>query len=217
LAALQACHAPPTQRIAETGFKPPSGATRYAIDSKLSRIELQLRADGPLMRLGHSHVIIAQQLSGEVWLHPQPERSALQLVIPVESLLVDDPRERAAAGEGFAEPLEGEARSGTREHMLGETQLDGAHYPQLTLRSLRVREVSSDARAAVIDLKVTLRAHTSQLSVPLRWQLQGEQLRASGTLEFKQTDLGLEPYSALLGALRVADRIAARFEIVARR
>jgi secreted protein with Ig-like and vWFA domain len=72
-------------------------------------------------------------------------------------------------------------------------------------------------RAVLIEFQVTLRDHKAQLSVPVQWQLQGEQLRASGAVEFRQSDLGLEPYSALLGALRVADSIAARFEIVARR
>jgi len=222
--AMSACQAPRSQRLDSSEFKPPPGATRYALEPESSRIWLQLQADGALARLGHTHVIVAQQLRGDIWLHPQPERSALQLAIPVDALLVDDPRERAAAGAAFAEPLDAEARAGTREHMLGESQLDAAHYPSLTLRSLHVRPVDAAAttgasadRAVVIEFQVTLRDHTAQLSVPAHWQLQGEQLRASGAVEFKQSDLGIEPYSALLGALRVADSIAARFEIVARR
>ncbi len=222
--ALSACQAPRSQRLDSSEFKPPPGTTRYALEPESSRIWLQLRADGPLARLGHTHVIVAQQLRGAVWLHPQLERSALQIVIPVDALLVDDPRERAAAGAGFAEPLDAEARAGTREHMLGASQLDAAHYPSLTLHSLRVRPVDATAhtgagadRAVLIEFQVTLRDHMAQLSVPVQWQLQGEQLRASGTVEFRQSDLGIEPYSALLGALRVADGVAARFEIVARR
>ncbi len=139
-------------------------------------------------------------------------------------LLVDDPGERASAGAEFAEPIDAEARAGTREHMLGDSQLDATHYPALTLRSLHVRPVDPAAnagagagRAAVIEFQVTLRGHTAQLSVPVNWQLHGEQLRATGAVEFRQSDLGIVPYSALLGALRVADSIAARFEIVAQR
>ncbi len=226
--AMSACQAPRSQRLDSTEFKPPPGATRYALDPESSRIWLQLHADGALARLGHTHVIVAQQLRGTVWLHPQLERSALELVIPVNVLLVDDPHERAAAGGGFAEPIDAEARAGTREHMLGESQLDAAHYPSLTLRSLHIRAADAAAiagagagagagRTAVIEFQVSLREHTAQLSVPVHWQLQGEQLRASGAVEFKQSDLGIEPYSALLGALRVADTVAARFEILAQR
>ena len=221
---MSACQAPRSQRLDSSEFKPPPGATRYALEPESSRIWLQLQADGALARLGHTHVIVTQQLRGTVWLHPQLERSALELVIPVSALLVDDPRERAAAGAAFAEPLDAEARAGTREHMLGESQLDAAHYPSLTQRSLHVSPTEPAAnvgggagRTAVFEFQVTLREHTAQRSVPVNWQLQGEQLRASGAVEFRQSDLGIEPYSALLGALRVADSIAARFEIVARR
>ena len=222
--AMTACQAPRSQRLDSTEFKPPPGATRYALEPESSRIWLQLHADGPLARLGHTHVIVAQQLRGAIWLHPQLEHSALRLEIPVDALLVDDPRERTAAGAEFSEPIDAEARAGTREHMLGASQLDAAHYPSFTLRSLQVRPVDAAAntgagaaRAVVIEFQVMLRDHTAQLSVPVQWQLQGEQLRASGAVEFRQSDLGIEPYSALLGALRVADGIAARFEIVARR
>ena len=224
--AMTACQAPRAQRFDSTEFRPPPGATRYAVDSQSSRIWLQLHADGPLARLGHTHVIVAQQLRGDVWLHPQVERSALGLVIPVNALLVDDPHERAAAGAEFAEPIDAEARAGTSEHLLGGSQFDAAHYPALSLRSLRVRPVDATAiagageaadLAAVIEFQVTVRDHTAQLLVPVHWQLHGEQLRASGAIEFKQSDLGIEPYSALLGALRVADSVAARFEIVAQR
>lgn len=222
--AMSACQAPRSQRLDSGEFKPPPGATRYLLDPESSRIWLQLHADGALARLGHTHVIVARQLRGNVWLHPQLDRSALELAIPVNALLVDDPHERAAAGAEFAEPIDAEARAGTSEHMLGESQLDAAHYPSLTLRSLQVRFVDAAAntdggadRAVVIEFQVTLREHTAQLSVPVHWHLQGEQLRASGTVEFRQSDLGIEPYSALLGALRVADNVAARFEIVAQR
>ncbi len=83
---MSACQAPRSQRPDATEFKPPPGATRYALDPESSRIWLHLHADGALARLGHTHVIVAQQLRGEVWLHPQPERSALEFTIPVNAL-----------------------------------------------------------------------------------------------------------------------------------
>jgi len=52
--------------------------------------------------------------------------------------------------------------------------------------------------------------------VPLQWQRQGNTLQASGEFSFRQSALGLEPYSLFLGALRVADEIHARFVLVAR-
>jgi polyisoprenoid-binding protein YceI len=214
LAMLCACRAPPPLPATAGGPAPPAGAVPWAIDPAASHIWLQLRADGPLSRLGHPHVIVAQQLQGFVWLHPQLERSVVEVNIPVAGLLVDDAAERARAGGEFAEPLDEAARAGTREHMLGERQLDAAHYPLISLRSRQVRQSGA---TTMVEFQVRLRDRQTLLAVPLQWQQHAGELRATGELQFNQTDLGLEPYSVGLGALRVADRIAARFEIVARR
>ena len=48
---------------------------------------------------------------------------------------------------------------------------------------------------------------------PALWQRDGCTLRASGEFGFLQSDLGIEPYSLLLGALRVDDEIRARFQL----
>jgi polyisoprenoid-binding protein YceI len=216
LALLAACRtSPSTQGTTNAAASAaPEGAQQWSIDPAASHIWLQLRADGALARLGHTHVIVAQQLQGRVWLRAPLEQSRVELDIPAAALLVDDPGERTRAGAGFSEPLDDDARSGTREHMLGERQLDAAHYPVISLRSHSIRQQGA---SITIEFQVQLRDHQSLLSVPLQWQQSGGELRATGNVEFNQTDLGLEPYSALLGALRVADRIAARFEIVARR
>ena len=68
-----------------------------------------------------------------------------------------------------------------------------------------------------LQVAVTLRDRETLLTVPLQWEQQDGTLRASGEFSFRQSELGLEPYSLLLGALRVADEVQARFELVARR
>ncbi|MBS0387361.1 MAG: YceI family protein [Proteobacteria bacterium] len=185
----------------------------YRVDSDASQLRVYLHADGPMARVGHSHVISAHGLEGELWLQPQPEQSTCALRLPVAALVVDDPLERAAAGGEFAEPLDATAREGTRTHMLGERQLDAAHFPVIALRCSRLTPTASGLS---LELAVTVRDRESRLTVPLRWQLQGGVLQASGEFDFRQSELGLEPYSLLFGALRVADEIHARFELRAR-
>ena len=171
-----------------------------------------LHADGALAKVGHTHVITNHDLRGTVWLHPQPEQSACEVQIPVQSFVVDDPKERASAGPEYAEPLDEAARSGTRDHMLGDKQLSAAQYPSV---SLQCRHITVGAQGATVELTVIVRDHSSQLTVPVQWQHQGNTLRAEGELSFTQTALGLEPYSLLLGALRVSDEIQAHFLLVA--
>lgn len=208
-----ACRAPAPTR---TSVAPPAaaaGATLYQLDAEASQVWLLLGAAGPLAKVGHSHVISSHGLQGSIWVHPQLERSGCELQLPVAALIVDDPKERAAAGGEYASPLDEDARAGTREHMLGDRQLDAAHYPLVLLRCTQLHD---HAPGAMLDLIVTLRGREAPLSVPLQWQRSGKLLQASGESSFSQSALGLEPYSALLGALRVGDEIHARFRILAR-
>jgi len=215
-AALPGCRSGTPERSTVTTATVPAraGADRFEVDPGATRLWLFLRADGPLARLGHSHVITTQGLRGSVWLAPQTERTACEFELAVAALVVDDPQERARAGGEFASPLDEEARTGTREHMLGATQLDAAHAPLLRLRC---RAVTPTAAGALLDMTVTLRGRDAQLQVPLRWRRSANQLQADGEFDFRQTALGIEPYSAGFGALRVADRIHARFRLVAHR
>ena len=186
----------------------------FEVDSTVSHIELQLHADGALAALGHTHVIVVRNLRGAVRLRQPVERTTLQFQFDATDLQVDDAAERAAAGAEFAAPLDEAARAGTREHMLGEQVLDAARFPNVTLRSLQVRGTGADL---LVEVQVTLRGKSAVLQVPVHWHQDGNVLRGTGRFDFKQSALGLEPYSALLGALRVADLVAAQFEIVARR
>ena len=49
----------------------------------------------------------------------------------------------------------------------------------------------------------------------MTYSLVNGELTASGELPIKQTDLGLTPFSALLGALAVQDELRVRFRFVA--
>jgi polyisoprenoid-binding protein YceI len=206
-----ACRAPPPARGPGGAPARPAGATEYRLDAAGSQLWLYLHPAGPMIKLGHSHVISTHALQGAVWIPAQLEHSACEFELPVAAFEVDDPQERSAAGGEFAEPLDEEARAGTREHMLGDRQLDAAHYPLLTLRC---QQVSVLPDGLLLQLVLTVRDHDARLAVPVHWQRDGCTLQASGEFTFRQTDLGIEPFSLLLGVLRVEDEIRARFQLL---
>ena len=53
--------------------------------------------------------------------------------------------------------------------------------------------------------------------MPVTYSLSNGELTASGDLPLKQSDLGLTPFSAMLGALAVQDEMRVRFHFVAQR
>lgn len=213
LATMTACKPRPTARAEVPAAAAPPGASLYRVVGGASTLRFYLHADGPLVRLGHNHVISAHGVEGEVWLEPQPQKSTCQLRLPVAAFVVDDPGERAEAGGEFAEPLKAEDRDGTYAHMIGDRQLDAARFQNIWLRCLRL---TPTATGMSLELAVTLRDHEAQLTVPLQWEQKDGLLRASGEFSFKQSELGLAPYSLMMGALRVADEVHARFTLVAR-
>ena len=209
-----ACRAPPPARgpaEAPARAARPAGATEYRVDTRASQLWLYVRAAGPMAKKGHSHVISTHALRGSVWIPAQLEQSTCEFELPVAAFEIDDPEERSAAGGEFAEPLDEAARAGTREHMLGERQLDATHYPLL---SLLCQQVSVRPDGVQLQLTVSVRDHDARLAVPVHWQRDGCSLQASGEFTFRQTDLGIEPYSLLLGVLRVEDEIRARFKLL---
>ena len=213
LVALAGCgvRPPPPKAAVTTGG--PEGGVPFVVDANASELWLYLHADGPLAKVGHTHVITNHDLHGTIWLHPQPEQSGCEVRIPVNSFVVDDPKERALAGGEYAEPLDEDARTGTRDHMLGDKQLNAAQYPVV---ALQCRQVTIGAQGSTVLVTVMLRDHSPQLTVPVKWQQQGNTLQAEGEMTFTQTSMGLEPYSLLFGALRVSDEIRVRYRFVAR-
>ena len=207
------CRAPPAAHTQVVATAAPAGTTPFRLDADASQVWIFLHADGPLATMGHTHVISSRALRGTIWLHPDPGHSACDFQLPVAQFVVDDPQERTAAGGEFAEPLDEAARAGTREHMLGDRQLDAQRYPAVLLHC---RQVMPVADGVTVELAVTLRDRESLLPVPVKWRRSGNVLQADGEFSFRQSDLGLEPYSLLFGALRVADEIHARFRLVAR-
>ena len=53
------------------------------------------------------------------------------------------------------------------------------------------------------------------MSVPVTYSMSNGELTASGELPLKQTDLGLTPFTAMLGALAVQDEMRVKFRFVA--
>ncbi len=212
LTLLAGCGVRPSSTAQAVAVTRPDGSTPFPLDAQASEIWLFLHADGPMSKIGHAHVITTHGIKGSIWLHPQTERSGCELELAVAAFVVDDPQERAAAGGEYAEPLDEGARAGTREHMLGDRQLDAAQYPKV---SVQCQHVAAGPDHSTVDLTVTLRDHTSHLSVPVQWHRTGDTVEVDGEFSFTQTSLGLEPYSLLFGALRVSDEIQARVRLVA--
>jgi polyisoprenoid-binding protein YceI len=218
-ALLTACPRPVRPPAPQASLPPtPSvdtrGATIYRVDPQSSELYIQVFRGGTLSKFGHNHVVSARNVTGRVWVHPEFPRSGLELVVPVNELVVDDPQARRKAGSEFPPDVPQADKDGTRRNMLRPDVLDGERFRELTVKSV---QVSGTLEAPRIIARITIKDVSRDVTVPVKIATTGGRLTASGAFDVQQTEFGIKPFTAALGALAVQDKLHITFEITAMR
>ena len=194
---------------------PRAGATLFRIDPQESEIRVLVYRTGALANLGHNHVLLFHPDQGWIETTASVSASSFYLQFPLERVIVDDPTLRAVEGADFPGEIAEGSKQGTAHNMLGEALLDAAHHPLLIIRSAAIA-THGDSFTAIVHVNVA--GHDSNLSVQFTRQETGSGgLAASGQLNLRQSELGLKPFSIMLGALQVQDQMIVKFRIVAQR
>jgi YceI-like domain len=211
---------PPAAAPPQTLVPAPHAGTPYEIVPQASLLTILVYRGGPLASAGHNHVIASHDLSGTIYVPSEILQSSFEVHVPAATLTVDEPELRAQqpAAE-FPPEVSAEAREGTRRNMLGEALLDAPRNPEIVLRALRLERAggaAADSGAVVAHVQSTVRGEVRALTVPVRYQRGGNgTLEVSGEFPLRQTELGLTPFSAMLGALQVQDEMRISFHLVA--
>ena len=131
---------------------------------------------------------------------------------------MDEPQLRALepAAE-FPPDVPQSAREGTRRNMLSGAVLDAGEYPEVVLRAERLEPAPSGvAGELTAHIEAQVRDQHRSIALPVRYELAGNTLTVTGEAALRQSELGLTPFTALMGALAVQDEMRVRFRIVAR-
>jgi polyisoprenoid-binding protein YceI len=195
-------------------FPIPAGAREYHVDAADSLLQVLVFRGGAMARLGHNHVIASHHLAGSVWLTEDPMATRFDIRFPVNELTIDEPALREAIGSpDFPPQVPQSAREGTRNNLLSEALLDGAHHAEIRLRATDVRSVVGSYDVGV---RVTFKDSNYSLRVPVTVDREGDAVVATGEFPLRQTDLGLKPFSVAMGTLVVLDDMKVRFRLTAR-
>ena len=198
-----------------SGISPPAeDAVVYDLDSAVSEIEIRVYRDGPLAAMGHNHVIMARQVRGQLWLADDPTGSRGEMSFAAQNLEVDPPERRSIAGEDFPGELDQDAIEGTRTNMLGERVLNAESFPELRLTLTGAKGDWQDLR---VDAQVQIRGGNQPLVFPAALQRDGCSLRITGSTQVTHSELGLEPFSVMMGALAVREEIDLLYVLIAAR
>jgi hypothetical protein len=184
-----------------------AGQRIYRLESNGSRLDIVVRREGALARFGHDHVVAARGLEGYLMLDAAGSDSQAAIRFRLEDLDVDPADGRARYGLD-TEP-DSEAIEGTRNNLLQHV-LDADQWPWATLW---LDDFASQQEH--FSARVTIDINGAQFSSrqPFRLVASDSSAAAEGALVLRQTDLGLVPFSALGGGLRVADPLEIHFRL----
>jgi polyisoprenoid-binding protein YceI len=161
-----------------------------------SRVFIDLRATGLLRAVGHDPTLTARP--DTVWFEVEdPDAVDLPVVVPFRT-------ERIEA----AEDLPPSDRAKMRDNLRSAEVLDVARFPTIELRA-RYRGSIERGR---LEGELVVRGSPRRVAVDVVIARDGYARTARGTWAGRLTDLGIKPFKALMGALRLEDWIQLRVE-----
>ncbi|ELX09265.1 hypothetical protein Jab_2c13280 [Janthinobacterium sp. HH01] len=181
----------------------PPAAKPLTIDSAQSLIAVTVRRGGLLARLGHDHLVASRHVSGTV----SPSQNRADLQFRLDQLTVDEAELRIAAG--LEKQPSADAIDGTRNNMLTRV-LDAERYPVVTVHAER------GAAGQPLQVAITLHGVTRIMAIPADIRVSNGVMTVTGTVNLKQSDFGITPFSVMAGALAVQDQLELRFTLAAK-
>jgi polyisoprenoid-binding protein YceI len=178
----------------------PPDSVVYHLDPR-SRLVVKTGKAGLFGFAGHTHVIRARAVSGELVYHPGKPTSYLRVKLPTDSLEVLTPPDTA------------EIRKVTEAMRTEVLHVD--KYPEMTFAA---DSLSARSGKMEIQLAVTMEGTTRKVPVTADVTIGTDSIRATGSFTAKQTDFGIKPFrGGPAGTVKVADRVTFCFDLTARR
>lgn len=192
----------PTSAPAPAIAKPAIGP-QLQIDTAQSLIAVTVRRGGVLARLGHDHVVASHKITGTV----APSQNRADFQFRLDEMKIDETDLRLLAG--LEKQPSADAIEGTRHNMLTKV-LDAERYPVVEIHAER------GAAGQPLQVAITLHGVTRTMAIPVELREEKGVINVKGTVNLKQSDFGLTPFSVMGGAMAVQDQMELRFELTAR-
>ena len=179
-----------------------------------SEVRVLVYRGGLLGGFGHNHVISTTDIGGRIEIGEHSATSSVWLTIPVAGLEVDIDELRRQEGKPFRKTVSDKDKQGTQKNMLGSKLLDSANFSSIDIRS---QHWSGELPDILVKSELTVRGQTNILEIPATVSASDEQIIVTGSFIVTHGQLGLTPFKAILGGLRVREQMEMKFRITARR
>jgi polyisoprenoid-binding protein YceI len=221
--------------VAVAATAAPLHASPWTVDLERSTFAVLTHKAGIAAGLAHDHLVVARHPACTLDFDPAaPERAQLSVVAQVLALEIDSDAERAkhaerltllgALTEPFKKVDDGD-RAKIRASMLAPKQLFAERYPEVKAELLALAPRGAGAEGARVALgwdaraKIEVRGIAIEKTLPVRFEVvqgaHGPELHAELLGELRFTEFGIEPYTAVLGAVKVDDLFHLWVELIA--
>ncbi len=188
-----------------------SEVAEYKVDHSKSYLLAVTGKAGLFGFAGHEHAVLATEWSIEESIDPvKLDNSSVTITIPVSSLVIDSDEARRIAGLGSG-PGEDDVRE-IQAQMLGPDVLDAGNFPHIKFTSTSAELAGEDR--LVLTGEFDMRGRSREVQAPVRYTKGSDGgLEVSGQFSVQQTEFGIEPSSAGMGTVKVADEVQIRFQV----
>ena len=191
---------------------PAGDLQRFVVDNERSWIRILVYRAGLMSVFGHNHVVASHYISGTIECSDQLIDTAVELFFPVESLVVDAPELRNLEGDDFSGHVSEKDIGSTRQNMLGRKVLDAENHAMIRIDST---EISGEPGSLIVTADMMVAGQTNSITFPASVVLSGDEIVVRGTARISHKELGLKPFSAAFGTLKVRQDMTVQFEITA--
>ena len=181
----------------------------WVIDAEASDVHWRVYKAGAFARFGHNHVVSVAGLDGTVTIDADGD-AEWSLSFDVDDLIVDDPALRALYGADFESEPTPEDIEGTKGNMLSETVLNGEQFSTIRVSG---GSYAGDLDDATLRITIEMLGRSIEREVPGGITIDGDTLIAEGDFTLEHADLGMEPFSVMMGALQVGPTLDFHYRI----
>lgn len=187
------------------------GGQVFALDPAGSSVRILAFRGGIATSLGHNHVLSAPRFTGFVHVPGVDlSKARFDLEFRLDQLEFDKPGIRAQLGEPFASTFTADESASVRGHMLGDENFQADRFPYVRFHSLRI---SGEAPRIAAKVRIEIHGQERELWLPLEVSGLPGALSVRGSFVLRQSDFGVQTFSALGGFLAMQDEVLVDFDL----
>jgi polyisoprenoid-binding protein YceI len=171
----------------------------YTLGPSDGTVQVRTGRQGMASKVGHDLTLEASNWNATVTVDPDPSKSEVKATVEPRSLEV-------VAGTGGAKPLSEKDKKDIKKNIAG---LLGNN--SITFQSTSVQARSDSAATVVGNLSIA--GQSRQVTLDLAMQPESGAVRITGRVPVRQTDFGVKPFTAMMGALKVKDEVDVGFDV----